>query len=718
MKEKLPSKFNFQEYEEKLISFWEKYTKFEKQKGKKTFIIILAPPNITGSLHMGHALGLTIQDTLARWRRMQGYKIVWIPGTDHAGIATQRQVEKYLLKEKGVTRTQIGREKFLEEVWRWKEKYGNIIIDQFKKIGITPDWSRLRFTLDPQYVSWVEKAFVIYYENGLIYRDFRPVNFCPRCQTSLSDLELERIKRKDYLYYIKYPLKDKNQYLLVATTRPETMLGDVALAVNSRDERFIEFIGQKAILPLLNRELEIIGDKRVDPKFGTGVLKVTPAHSLIDYEIAQRHNLKMIPVITKEGKIEEGLPYAGLESKEARVKILEDLKKGGFFEGVEEIEHEVPVCYRCETEIEVVPSKEWFLKMKPLADLALKAVNRKMVKIIPAKYIKPYKNWLLNVRDWCISRKIWWGQVLPVWYCKNCTPNQSESIPHQNKSTVRDTAVQGEAFIVSIQKPRKRCQNCGQGKWERTEEVFDTWFSSAIWPFAILYTKKEEKWYPADFASSAKDILHLWDTRMIFSGLYFKKKVPFKTLYIHPTVLTKEGKRMSKSLGTGIDPLELISKYGADATRFGLLWQIMRQQDIRFDEVPIENGMKFANKIWNAVRFMLIRLPEMRPNKNSSHDKKILNELKKTVRLVNSYLEKLEFGLAVREVYDFFWHKVCDVYLESCKGETKNNPEVLKFVIENSLKLLHPFLPFVTQALWSILGYKKPLFEEKWPTSR
>lgn len=697
MPKRIPPKYQQKKHEQTLINFWKKFTKIEKQKGKRAFILLLAPPNITGSLHMGHALEYTVQDTLVRWKRMQGYKIIWIPGTDHAGIATQSKVEKYLLKEKGVTRIELGRDKFLKEVWRWKKKYGNIIVEQFQKLGIIPDWSRLRFTLDPEYVQQVEKAFVTYYEKGLIYRDYRPVNFCVCCQTSLSDLEVERRKTSGYLYYIKYPLKNSQQYLLVATTRPETMLADVALAVNPHDERFVSFVGQTATLPLINRELPIISDIRVDPKFGTGVLKVTPAHSLIDYEIAQRHRLKMITAINTEGKIEDSFPYTGLTVTKAREKIVQDLENQGFLEGAEPIDHEIPICYRCENELEVIPSKEWFVNMKPLAKLALQAVQKKMVQISPRKYIKPYRQWFSSVRDWCISRKIWWGQVLPVYYCQNCGDDY---------------------YVVSLTKPRNRCPNCGKAKWRRTEEVFDTWFSSAIWPFAILYTKKETKWYPADFAASAKDILHLWDTRMIFSGLFFKKKIPFKSLYIHPTVLTKDGKRMSKSLGTGIDPLDLIEKYGTDAVRFGLLWQIMKQQDIRFDETNIENGMKFANKIWNAVRFTLIRLPEMSPKKNlSSHDRKILTAFRRAVRKVDRYLEKLEFGLACREVFDFFWHKVCDVYLETCKGETKNNPQVLQNVIEDSLKLLHPFLPFVTQALWLILGYRKPLFDEKWPSS-
>mgnify|MGYP001773083460 CR=1 FL=1 len=697
----LPTRYDFKNIEPKIIKFWESIAKVEKQKGKNYFIAIFAPPNITGSLHMGHALGYSAEDIILRLKRMQGYKIVWIPGTDHAGIATQNQVEKYLLKEKGLTRQQIGKEKFVQEVWNWKKRFGNIIIEQFKKLGIIPDWSRLRFTLDKNYIKEVEKSFYEYYKKGLVYRALRPVNYCFRCETSLSDLEVERKEVIGNLYYLRYPLKDNlNQYILVATSRPETILGDVALAVNPEDERYSQFIGKTAILPLIKRELPIIADKRVDPKLGTGVLKVTPAHSLIDFEIASRHNLPLIPVIDKNGKILDNVgikKYAGLTVKEARLQILEDLKNEGLYEGVETLPQELPICYRCSQEIDIIPSKEWFLSMKNvLANLALKAVSKKLVKIIPTKYIKPYRLWLLNVRDWCISRKIWWGQTLPVYYCKKCGD---------------------DVYVVSLKTVRKRCPKCKNNSWERTDEVFDTWFSSAIWPFAILYSKKEKKWYPADLAVSAKDILHLWDTRMIFSGMFFKKKVPFKTLFINPTVLTKEGKRMSKSLGTGVDPLDLIEKYGADAVRFGLMWQIMKQQDVRFDEVHIENAQKFVTKIWNAVRFTLIKLKEMKPqSKLSSNDKAILNQLKRTIKKVNLYLEKFEFGLAARELYSFFWNKVCDVYLESCKGETKNSPQVLKYVIESSLKILHPFLPFITQELWFILGHKTALVNEKWPT--
>ena len=689
----IQSKYDPKEIEEKIYKKWLPYLRIEKQKGSKDFIALMAPPNITGSLHMGHSLQNTLLDVLIRYKKMNGYRIIWIPGLDHAGIATQNVVEKELKKE-GLTRFDLGREKFIKRVWEWKEKYGGIILEQFKKLGIIPDWSRTRFTLDKNYVKWVEKAFIDYYKKGLIYRYYRAINFCPRCKTSLSDLEIEYIERDGKLYYIKYPLKDSEEYLVVATTRPETMLGDVALAVNPNDERYIKYIGRMAILPIVNRELLIIADIRVDPKFGTGIVKITPAHSIVDYEIGIKHNLEMIKVIDESAKIVNVPGFEGMDYLSAREKIVSILKDKNLLEKEENIKHNIPICYRCQTELQVIPSKEWFLKMDYLASLAKNAVKNRKVFIFPNKFKKVYFDWLKNVKDWCISRKIWWGQVLPVWYCKNCE----------------------DSYVVSTKKPNKKCEICKKSNWYRTEEVFDTWFSSALWPFAILYTKKEKKWYPADIVFSARDILNLWITRMIFSGLYFMKNIPFKLVYIHPTVLTKEGKRMSKSLGTGIDPLELIEKYGTDALRFGLIWQTTNLQDLRFDEVNVENGMKFANKIYNATRFYLIRYPEMKKRGGfSSEDRKIIRAFNSTLKYVNKNIEKLQFSNALKRIYKFFWNQFCDIYIETCKGDTKNNPEVLRIVLMNSLKLLHPFMPFITEYLWSLMGNKNLLLLEKWP---
>jgi valyl-tRNA synthetase len=688
------TRYNPLEFEEKIYKFWTPYFK-PRNKGKR-FVILIAPPNITGSLHMGHALQNVILDTIWRYKKMNDYDSIWIPGIDHAGIAAQNVVEKELKKE-GLSRFDLGREKFIQRVWQWKEKYGNIILEQFKKLGLSLDWSRVKFTLDKKYVDWVEKAFIIYYKKGYVYRDLRPVNFCPRCQTSLSDLEVEYKETEGDLYFIRYPLSGGG-YVTIATTRPETMLGDVALAINPKDEKNFHLIGKTAILPILNRELPIIVDARVDPKFGTGILKVTPAHSLIDYEIGLRHELSMISVINENAKMNENAgEFQGLDYLSAREKIIFRLQELGLIEKIEKIKHNLPFCDRCHSEIQVIPSKEWFLKMKDLANLAIKSVKNKEVEIFPARFKKPYFDWLRNIRDWCVSRKIWWGQQMPVWYCKNC----------------------GDGFfVVSQKKPKTKCLKCKNKNWQRTEEVFDTWFSSALWPFAILYTKSEENFYPADLVATARDILHLWITRMIFSGKFFIKKEPFKFVFVHPTILTKEGKRMSKSLGTGIDPLELIQKYGTDALRFGILWQMSAHQDLRFDPTPVEQGQKFLNKMWNAYRFYFLNIENLKKNykknKISTYDKKVLRSLESTKKFASKKIENYELGLALKRIYKFFWHELCDVYLESWKGKTKNNPEVFEKVMLESLKILHPFLPYLTQILYFSFGQKKPLFFEKW----
>ena len=684
--------YNPFEFEEKIYNFWVPYF---KPKGKgKPFVILIAPPNITGSLHMGHTLENIILDTIWRYKKMNGYDSIWLPGIDHAGIATQNVVEKELRKE-GLSRFDLGREKFIARVWQWKEKYGGIILEQFKKLGLALDWSRVKFTLDKEYVVWVEKAFIDYYKKGYVYRALRPVNFCPRCQTSLSDLEIEYKETDGDLYYIKYPLKTGG-FVTIATTRPETMLADVALAVNPKDEKNFNLVGKIAVLPIVNRELSIIVDQRVDPKFGTGILKITPAHSLIDYEISLRHQLPMVSVIDSQAKMINTGEFDSLDYLTARQKIVERLKELNLIEKIEKIKHNLPVCERCKTELQVIPSKEWFLKMKDLAQLSINAVKDKEVEIYPAKFKKPYFDWLRNIRDWCISRKIWWGQQLPVWYCQNCGD---------------------EKYVVSQKKPKTKCSQCKRSNWQRSEEVFDTWFSSALWPFAILYSQKEKKWYPADLVASAREILQLWIARMIFSGKYFMKKAPFKIAFIHPTVLTKEGKRMSKSLGIGIDPLELINKYGSDALRFGIIWQMSAHQDLRFDEVPIDQGKKFLNKIWNAYRFYFLTIDKMRQkpkNSLSSADKKILASLKTTKKFVDRKIKDFELGLALKRIYKFFWHEICDIYLETWKGETKNNPQVFTQIMLESLKLLHPFIPYLTQLIYFSFGQKKPLFFEKW----
>ena len=729
----------------------------------KTFTIVLPPPNITGSLHMGHALNAAIQDILIRWKRMSGFKTLWLPGTDHAGIATQNVVEKDL-KKQGITRQMLGREKFLEKIWEWREKYGNIILDQLKTMGASCDWSRTRFTLDQDYARAVTTAFIAYYKAGWIYRAERAINWCPRCQTSLSDLELEYTEEQGKLWHIKYPLADKSEirnpksetikeFIIVATTRPETMLGDMAVAVNPADERYKELIGKKVILPLQNREIPIIADSAVDPSFGTGAVKVTPNHDLTDFEIAKRHSLSFLQVIDESGKMtsEAGEIYAGLSTNECRVKIVEELKKLGLLEKIEDYPHRIARCYRCGAAVEPLVSKQWFLKMNELARLAISAVKTGKVKFVPERWSKVYLDWLENIRDWCISRQIWWGHRLPVWSCRTKQEGISNSQFPISKQKIKNWDLEignssDELFIVSKKRPQK-CPFCKQCEMEQSTDVLDTWFSSALWPFATLGWPKEkvknqkpkiksdlEKFYPTDVLSTARDIINLWVTRMVFSGIFFMKKEPFHTVYVHATVLTRSGQRMSKSLGTGIDPLELVEKYGADAVRFGLIWQTMGGQDMHFSEEHILAGKKFCNKIWNAARFVLQNTNskfkiqnsklQFTNQKLSKADKKILKKLDEIIKKTNKCLEKFEFGQALHDLYNFFWHDFCDEFIEISKKE--NSPKskrLLLNVLINSLKLLHPFLPFITEEIFQIFQSfnrqksKKLLMVEKYPRS-
>jgi len=732
----IPSAYQFKEVEEKIYKLWEKSGFFNPDKlpGKRkhTFTVVIPPPNVTGTLHMGHALNNTIQDIVIRQKRMLGFKTLWLPGTDHAGIATQNVVEKELKKE-GLNRFDLGKEKFIERVWQWVKKYGNIILDQFKKMGCSLDWSRTKFTLDKEYSLAVQQAFLHYYQKGLIYPGKRPVNWCSRCQTSLSDLEVEYREEKGTLWYIKYPLKtqkpeNKDQkFIVVATTRPETMLGDMAVAVNPKDERYKEMIGQKVVLPLANREIPIIADKLVDPKFGTGAVKVTPGHSLIDYEISLKHNLEILQVIDETGIITANtpLPYQNLNIYQARAKIIEDLNNLGLLEKTEEITHQIPKCYRCQTVLEVLPSNQWFLKMSGLAKIAMEAVKRGKTKFHPKNFEKIYFDWLKNIKDWCISRQIWWGHQLPVWYCQN-NIEKDKILTHQN-------------FIVSLKKPKK-CPFCQKCSMKQSDDVLDTWFSSALWPFATLGWPKKTRdlktFYPTNFLTTGRDIINFWVTRMIFSGLEFMKKIPFKDVYVHGTVLTKEGKRMSKSLGTGIDPLLLVDKYGADAVRFGLTWQLTGNQDIRFVEDNIVMAKKFCNKIWNASRFVLIQFSifnfqfsknfQFPISKLTVADKRILKVLDKTIKSVNKDLENFRFGAAAHQLYHFFWHNFCDQYIEQAKIQLAKNLtnkktttfNVLFYVLLNSLKLLHPFMPFITEEIYQklpIKDKKRCLMIEQWP---
>jgi valyl-tRNA synthetase len=704
--------YDFNQFENEIYKMWENSGYFNPDllpgKRIKKYIIYMPLPNITGNLHMGHALNNTLQDILVRYYRMNGYKTLWFPGTDHAGIATQYKVEKELQKE-NKSRFAIGREKFIEEVWKWKKKYGNIIVDQLKKLGVSADWSRFRFTMDDNYSKEVISAFIHYYKKGWVYRGIRTVNWCPRCETSLSDLELEYKEEETNLYYIKYPLVsrdnqsftyDNNEnFVSVATTRPETMLGDVALAVNPKDKRLKEFIGKKAIIPLLGKVVPIIADRRVDPNFGTGVVKITPAHDILDFEIAKDHRLPIISVINERGKITEDVlkKYNGLNSKEARKLILEDLKFGGFLINEEKYKHNISVCYRCGREIEPLPSKQWFLKMDKLAGYALSALRRKLIKINPKNFSKVYISWLSAVKDWTISRQLWWGHRIPVWECK-CANQKIE-----NNNIDRD-------FIVSLKKPLRKCKKCGSD-YEQVDDVLDTWFSSALWPFAGLSRRDKKFYYPGTSLVTARDILNLWVSRMVFSGIEFMNNVPFRNVFIHGTVLTKDGKRMSKSLGTGVDPMDYISNYGADATRFGIIWQAVGQ-DIKWDETSLLAGKKLNNKIWNAARFVV---ENIKNEENigggkiickTNEDKLIISEVKKTKKLVERYVEDFKMAKALRCLYNFFWKSFCDRYIEQAKKQiliekySLNTKKILYFVLLESLKMFHPFLPFVTEAVY------------------
>jgi valyl-tRNA synthetase len=710
-----PKTYDPKESEEKIYKLWEKSGFFNPDKlpkeHKKPYTIVVPPPNVTGELHMGHALNATIQDTLIRWKRMKGFKTLWLPGTDHAGIATQNVVEKKLKKE-GKTRFDLGRSNFVKEVWKWKEKYGDIILNQFKRMGSSLDWSRTTFTMDQNYAEAVKTAFSNYYKKGWIYKGKRVINWCPRCQTSLSDLEVERKEKETNLWYIKYPIAGEPGSITVATTRPETMLGDTAVAVNPKDKRHKKLIGKKAVLPLVNKEIPIIADRLIDTEFGTGAVKVTPAHSFVDFEIAQKHKLEIIQVINEKGEITESapLPYQGMKTKEAREKVVEDLEKNNFLEKTEKHVHQTPRCERCGSLVELLPSEQWFLKMDELAKKAKKQVKEGKIKFTPKRWEKVYFNWLDNIRDWCISRQLWWGHKLPVWEC-------------QNKK--------GKYFLS--EKEPKKCLVCGKCNPKQTTDVLDTWFSSALWPFATLGWPKKTKdlktFYPTNTLSTDRGIINLWVARMIFSSMEFMKKIPFDKVYIHATVLTKDGRRMSKSLGTGINPMTLIEKYGADATRFGLSYQITELQDMKFSEDNIIMGKKFCNKIWNASRFVLQQIPEskfsvknLKPKeiKNKSN-KKTIKSLEKIINTVDKDIEKFQLGKACHSLYDFFWHNFCDKCIEEAKErkEDEETQRVLLYTLLTCLKILHPFIPFLTESIYQNLPLKdkkKCLMVEKWPS--
>lgn len=647
----------------------------------ETYVVYMPLPNVTGSLHMGHALDNTLPDALVRYLRMRGVRTLWLPGTDHAGIATQYVVEKEL-KKQGISRFSLGREKFIEKVWEWKREYGNRIYGQLERLGCSADWSRARFTMDEAYAEDVTQAFLHYHERGLLYRGERTVNWCTRCGTSLSELELEYRDETSSLWFIHY-----SDAITVATTRPETMLGDTAIAVHPDDARYRALIGSTVTLPLVGRALPVVADEFVDPSFGTGAVKVTPAHDLADFEMATRHQLPSIQVIDARGKMTEaaGPDYEGLTAHEAREKVVAALKAAGALVRREDYSHRVAVCYRCGHVIEPIPSAQWFLKMDELAQKALEAAKSGKVRISPENFRKVYEDWLMNIRDWTVSRQIWWGHRLPVWFAKD------------------------GSYKVQRESP-------GEG-YEQSEDVLDTWFSSALWPFAGLSREDRARYYPGHLVTNARDILNLWDARMIYSGLEFMGEVPFRDVVIHGTIQTKDGKRMSKSLGTGIDPMRYIEEYGADATRFAVLWQATGQ-DIRWDETTVTAGKKFLNKIWNAARFVLTNL-EGAPEKaviepHTDADRAALAALAEARASVERHLPAFDASHALRDAYEFFWHRFCDTYLEAAKSQLKDETlraptqVLLRHLLMESLKLLHPFLPFVTERIWSELHGETP----------
>lgn len=682
------------------------------------FTVLLPPPNITGSLHMGHALNAVISDVLVRYHRMKGDTTAWLPGTDHAGIAAQNVVEKQLKKE-GKTRFDLGREQFIERVWEWKRQSGDMILRQLKKIGASCDFSRTRFTMDPAYARAVGEAFRKYHKKGLIYRANRTINWCTRCRTSISDLEVEYKEEDATLYYIQYGP------FVVATVRPETKFGDTALAVHPNDELYREHIGKEITIEtvdvhskeLRKKEivLQVVGDETVDPAFGTGVIKVTPAHDNADYEIAVRHKLKLKQVIDEEGRMNENTgKYIGLKVSEARERVAHDLDALGLLIKKEPYRHNRAVCSRCDSGIEPLPSWQWFVKMGGLAEQSKKAVASGATKITPSNFEKTYFSWLDHIRDWCVSRQLWWGHRLPVYFCKR----RQEVVIAENE---KDAELK-DNYIVALEKPPE-CPFCHECVMEQSEDVLDTWFSSALWPFAGLSDADKAQFYPSSILITARDIINLWVGRMIFSGLEFMdKRTPFPEVLIHATVLTKEGKRMSKSLGTGIDPLALIEKYGADATRFGIIWQAMGTQDIRWDEAAVVAGKKFANKLWNAARFIMPHMDRegaegVQPEAQTEENKAIIKKLAEAKKAVAGHIEAYEFGQALHAAYDFVWHDVCDVYLEWSKGNmTDETRAVLCSILKDILKLLHPFMPFVTEAMYQELPLKekKMLLVERW----
>jgi len=705
----IPSVYSPQEVEKKWYQYWEQNGFFHtKPDERKPFSIVMPPPNVTGQLHMGHALDNTMQDILTRYKRMRGYNTLWLPGTDHAGIATQAKVEEELRKE-GVTKEDLGREKFLERVWAWKQKYGHRITEQLRTLGASCDWERERFTLDEGCSDAVKEVFLRLYEKGLIYRDYYITNWCPHCKTTISDIEVEHEEKDGKLYHIKYPLEDQSGYITVATTRPETMLGDTAVAVHPEDERYRDLVGKKVILPLVDRLIPIVADEYVDKEFGTGAVKITPAHDPNDFEVGLRHKLPQVVVMDDNAVMNENAGrYQGLDRYTARKKIVEDLKALGLLLKEEDIKHAVGHCYRCDTVIEPRLSKQWFVKMKPLAEPAIEAALKGDVKFVPERFTKIYLNWLYNIRDWCISRQLWWGHRIPVWYCEEC----GEVIPSRDEV--------------------QSCPKCQSTKVYQDPDVLDTWFSSALWPFSTLgwpnNTEELKYYYPTSVLVTGRDIIFFWVARMLFMGLEFMQEVPFKEVLIHGLVLDAQGRKMSKSLGNGVDPVEVIESHGADSLRFMLITGNTPGNDLRFHFERLEGARNFANKLWNASRFVLMNLEGFKPRGINKEDliladRWILARLNSVIEKVTANLEQYELGEAARELYEFIWDEFCDWYVELTKprlygkmpgGDTAR--EVLYRVLKTTLELLHPFMPFITEEIWQKLPHEgQTIMLAPWP---
>lgn len=710
MSKELAKAYEPKEVEDRIYDFWMKgkYFHAEVDPKKKPYTIVIPPPNITGQLHLGHAMDETLQDTLIRWRRMQGYSALWLPGTDHASIATEAKIVEAMRKE-GITKEEIGREKFLERAWAWKDQYGGRIVEQLKKLGSSCDWDHLRFTMDEGCNKAVNHVFKKLYDKGLIYRGERIINWCPHCKTSISDAEVVFEEKEGSFWHLRYPLIDGSGYIELATTRPETMLGDTAVAVHPDDERYKALVGKTVILPLVNKEIPIIADSYVEQDFGTGVVKITPAHDPNDFEVGLRHNLPVINVMDDGGVINEnGGKYAGMPALEARKQIVKDLDEAGFLIKIEPIKHNVGTCYRCGTVVEPRVSTQWFVRMEPLAKPAIDAVKDGDIRFIPERMDKVYYNWMENIKDWCISRQLWWGHQIPAWYCECGETIVSETVP-----TV--------------------CPKCGGTHLTRDPDTLDTWFSSALWPFSTLgwpdNTEELKYFYPTNTLVTGYDIIFFWVARMIFSGLEHMGEVPFNTVFFHGLIRDAQGRKMSKSLGNGVDPLDVISVYGADALRFTLVTGNSPGNDLRFSEEKVSASRNFANKIWNAARFILMNIEGKDidcalPKKLYTSDKWILNRFNNVTAAVTENLEKFELGMAVSKLYDFIWDDFCDWYIELAKIRMNGADEesadsarrVLVWTMSNTLKLLHPFMPYITEEIWQTLPHDgEALIVAKWP---